>query len=77
MRSELVDFVNSQGFPCSGQVVEYQPFLFDVWRALSLATCDVDCALPGILAEGVPTGILHPIEPSGVIMGRILRIHSR
>ena len=47
-------------------MVEHQPFLLDVWRALSLATCNVNGALPGILTHGVRTGILHPIQPSGV-----------
>ena len=48
-------------------MAEHQHFHFDVWTVLlSLATCDVDCALSDILVERVPTCILHPIEPSGV-----------
>ena len=66
VQQALVRFLCAKGFACSSVIVEHQPFLLDVWRAISLATCDIDCSLPGILTEGVPTGIIDSIPPSGV-----------
>ena len=66
VQQALVRFLCAKGFARSSVIVEHQPFLLDVWRAISLATCDIDCSLPGILTEGVPTGIIDSIPPSGV-----------
>ena len=66
VQQALVRFLCAKGFACSSVIVEHQPFLLDVWGAISLATCDIDCSLPGILTEGVPTGIIDSISPSGV-----------
>ena len=45
---------------------EFQPFLLDAWRSLGKLTGDIDASLPSILEVGVRTGVVSPIEPSGV-----------
>ena len=66
LREALADFLASRGCECALLVQKHQPFLLDVLRALSELVHDVDSVLPGILAEGVPTGVIDPIPPSGV-----------
>ena len=62
----FVEFLCGKGFACNGDASPHQPFLLDVWGALAQLTDDIDAVLPAILSQGVPTGILSPIEPSGV-----------
>ena len=66
LQEALVHYLTKQGFACSSAIVPHQPFLLEVWQALSLATFDIDSELPELLSEGVPTGIISPIVPSKV-----------
>ena len=68
VRQRLADFLMSKGFefPCKVEVPPGQPLTLDLWRALLLFCDDIDVKLPGILREGVPTGILEDVLPSGV-----------
>ena len=83
VRQELVDFLCSQGYHCDAEVSPDQPFLLNAWEALARITGDIDSALPSLLKDGVPIGILTPIAPSGVWdpievehdMGQTLLIH--
>ena len=59
-------FLRGEGFGCSLEIPEHQPFLLDMWRALGCLTRDADKGLPNILAEGVETGPAKPIIASGV-----------
>ena len=66
LREELVSFLRSAAVPGSLRVEPYQPFLLDCWDGLCVLSGDVDHALPVTLRRGVPTGVLAPIEASGV-----------
>eukprot|EP00435_Cladocopium_sp_Y103_P036118 s3286_g9.t1 len=66
VRSELVDFLISHGYPCSTQIAPNQPFLLEAWAAMAQFTGDPDFTLPELLQAGVATGILEPIQPSGI-----------
>lgn len=66
LQSSLAQALDTVGFPCSGEIPIHQPFLLDIWRALTHATSDIDKDLPKLLTEGVPTGILSKIPASGV-----------
>ena len=66
LRSEVLSFLSSKGFVCDDSVVDNQPFLLSVWQALCALTSDQDVELPRLLLEGVSTGIVQPIPPSGV-----------
>ena len=66
VKHRLADFLTSKGFPCKVEVPPGQPLTLDLWRALLLFCDDIDMKLPCILREGVPTGILADILPSGV-----------
>ena len=65
-RQTLLTFLASKGFACSDMVSPHQPFLLDVWSALGAYCNDVDCSLPPLLAQGVPTGVVEPIPASGI-----------
>ena len=73
LREQLVSFLAAAGCPCSTTVREFQPFLLDAWRSLGKLTGDIDASLPSILEVGVPTGVVSPIEPSGVSLDLILQ----
>ena len=66
VRGTCVQFLCDMGHPCSASVLPFQPYTLDIWRALSLFIGDADQGLPKTVMQGVPTGILSPIEPSGV-----------
>ncbi|CAE7206124.1 unnamed protein product, partial [Symbiodinium natans] len=66
LRSEVLSFLSSKGFACDDSIVDNQPFLLSVWQALCTLTSDQDVELPRLLLEGVSTGIVQPIPPSGV-----------
>ena len=66
LRKEVLLFLSSKGFVCDDSVMDNQPFLLSVWQALSALTSDQDVELPRLLLEGVSTGIVQPIPPSGV-----------
>lgn len=66
LQDGLAQALVTLGFPCSCEIPVHQPFLLDVWRALTLATADIDQDLPNFLIEGVPTGIVSSIPASGV-----------
>ena len=66
LQGSLAQALDTLGFPCSCEIPIHQPFLLDIWRALTRATFDMDKDLPKLLTEGVPTGILSSIPASGV-----------
>ena len=47
-------------------VEPHQPFLLDGWDAVARLCQDQDFNLPSQLKAGVPTGVVEPIQPSGV-----------
>ena len=65
-KAELAAFLRSKSLPGSLHVEAFQPFLLDCWEGLCRLTGDPDGCLPGLLRSGVPTGVLEPIEASGV-----------
>eukprot|EP00435_Cladocopium_sp_Y103_P046226 s1410_g13.t1 len=65
-RFEVQSFLSQRNLACHTRIREHQPFVLDVWRALSLAMQDPDSVLPALLVEGVPTGIQSHIAPSGI-----------
>ena len=66
LRSEFVAFLTSKGFPCTSTIEQGQPLTLEIWHALLAYLQDIDCNLPSILKEGVPTGIVSDIQASGV-----------
>ena len=66
LKAELAAFLRSKSLPGSLHVEPFQPFLLDCWEGLCRLTGDPDGCLPGLLRSGVPTGVLEPIEASGV-----------
>ena len=66
LRSEVLSLLPSKGFVSDDSIVDNQPFPLSVWQALSTLTSDQDVELPRLLLEGVSTGIVQPIPPSGV-----------
>ena len=66
LKSELAAFLRSKSRPGSVHVEPFQPFLLDCWEGLCQLTGDRDSCLPGLLRSGVATGVLEPIEASGV-----------
>ena len=62
----MVAFLTSEGFLCSMVVDKGQPLTLSIWDALLKFLGDVDTALPSLLMQGVPTGILTDIPVSGV-----------
>ena len=70
LRREFVAFLTSKGFPCTSTIEQGQPLTLEIWRALLAYLQDIDCNLPSILKEGVPTGIVSDIQASGVWIPR-------
>ena len=66
LRREFVAFLTSKGFPCTSTIEQGQPLTLEIWHALLAYLQDIDCNLPSILKEGVPTGIVSDIQASGV-----------
>ena len=66
LQQALVSFLNGFGHSCTMERAPYQPFLLTAWRAIAALTTDVDFSLADILLEGVPAGILEPVQASGV-----------
>ena len=66
LRRRSVSWLTELGFRATSAVAPGQPFALDLLRALLELSGDVDCGLPAILQEGVPTGVGAPIEYSGV-----------
>jgi hypothetical protein len=66
LQRHIQAFLPDLGEICSLAIKQHQPFLLDIWRALSSSLRDADIGLPQVLCDGVPTGIVNPIQPSGV-----------
>ncbi|CAE7484089.1 unnamed protein product, partial [Symbiodinium microadriaticum] len=66
LREVLVSFLKSRGLKCSAAIEPGQPLALELWEGLFSLCGDVDQQLPSLLREGVPTGILRTIPPSGV-----------
>ena len=66
LREVLVSFLRSRGLKCSAAIEPGQPLALELWEGLFSLCGDVDQQLPSLLREGVPTGILRTIPPSGV-----------
>ena len=70
LKSELAAFLQCKSLPGSVHVEPFQPFLLDCWEGLCRLTGDPDGGLPTLLRNGVPTGVLEPIESSHVAFFR-------
>lgn len=66
VRGLATQFLGFNGRQCSEFVQPFQPYTLDIWKACAFFIGDIDRDLPDILMNGVPTGILAPIQPSGV-----------
>ena len=66
LRSDLAFFLKRQGVAASTEICDGQPLCLSLLQGCLELWDDLDVALPGLLAEGVPTGVLEAIEPSGV-----------
>ena len=66
LQQDMAVFLTSEGFLCSAVVDKGQPLTLSIWDALLKFLGDVDTALPSLLMQGVPTGILTDIPVSGV-----------
>ena len=66
LRGDLITFLNKHGICRAGQIVPGQPLALELWDGLFCLTQDLDADLPRLLDQGVPTGIVHTIPPSGV-----------
>ena len=66
LRQEVCMTLAEQGFPCAAGVAEDQPFHLHILESLLMLSDDIDVQLPRVLAEGVSTGVIDAVEPSGV-----------
>ena len=63
----VADVVSVLGLPASASLIPAgQPLRLHLLQALATSIGDHDAALCDILAVGVPTGVLRPIQPSGI-----------
>ena len=66
LREVLVSFLRSRGLKCSAAVEPGQPLALELGEGLFSLCGDVGQQLPSLLREGIPTGILRAIPPSGM-----------
>ena len=66
LRGDLITFLSKHGICRTGKIVPGQPLALELWDGLFCLTQDLDTDLPSLLDQGVPTGIVHTIPPSGV-----------
>ena len=71
IQSDLAEFLQSKGCRCTKTVEPHQPFLLDCWDAVARLCQDQDLNLPSQLKAGVPTGVVEPMQPSGVWDARV------
>ena len=76
LQGSLAQALDTLGFPCSCEIPIHQPFLLDIWRALTRATFDMDKDLPKLLTEGVLQlaffpAYLHPVFGCGMPARRL------
>ena len=65
-RADLCCFLRANDFNACTAIAPGQPFCLSLFEGVLRAICDVDTALPSLLADGVTTGIFGGVEPSGV-----------
>ena len=66
VRQDVLRFLSQRGIEVSDRIEQGQPFALDIIRGLLQYCGDVDVSLPGILAEGIGTGIWERIPAPGV-----------
>eukprot|EP00435_Cladocopium_sp_Y103_P069545 s709_g33.t1 len=66
VRNDLAVFLKSKGAAHNAEICPGQPLCLGLLQGCLELWKDLDLDLPRILAEGVPTGILQTIHPSGV-----------
>ena len=71
IQSDLAEFLQCKGCRCTKTVEPHQPFLLDCWDAVARLCQDQDLNLPSQLKAGVPTGVVEPMQPSGVWDARV------
>ena len=66
LRADLFKFLIDVGLHVEWGCVAGQPFWLGLFKGLLVLTDDVDAALPDLLRDGVKTGVLDDLAPSGV-----------
>ena len=66
VRADAVEFLRQRNIDATDAVSPGQPFALDIIEGLLRLCGDGDQSLPGLLAEGIRTGIWDDINPSGV-----------